>query len=101
LLDGAVSVRNFAADLAELTTDAGPATQRAINHAADTGARAVYWPALPGGAKYYYPMTSASLVPPTTIDMEFFGDGMRASHPEVRRRHQLHAERHRLASAVC
>jgi hypothetical protein len=79
LLDGAVSVRNFAADLAELTTDAGPATQRAINHAADTGARAVYWPALPGGAKYYYPMTSASLVPPTTIDMEFFGDGMRAS----------------------
>lgn len=79
LRDGAVSVLNFAANLAELTADAGPATQKAINHAADTGARAVYWPALPGGAKYYYPMTGASLVPPTDVDMEFFGDGLRAS----------------------
>lgn len=73
---GAVWVTDFGT-ATELTTDATSATQEAIDFAFSTGARAVYFPALPAGAVYYYPMASASINPRTGLS--YYGDGMYAS----------------------
>ena len=78
LRDGAVRVTNFGT-LTDLTTNAQPAVQAAINAAVSLGIAAVRFPALPNGAKYFFPSTSPSLVPPTDRPFAFIGDGMRSS----------------------